>query len=64
MPQRGDHVGWVESSPYSRFYAIDLQRGNLVVRNTMSTWAGVVSEEQFRTYAEQLARQLAAVAVE
>ncbi|MDO7881681.1 hypothetical protein [Antiquaquibacter soli] len=51
-------VGWVEDSPWGRFYAVDLQRGNLVIRAALYT-DGVVGEEGFRQYAEQLAEQLA-----
>ncbi|MCU1439800.1 MAG: hypothetical protein JWP85_797 [Rhodoglobus sp.] len=50
-------VGWVEVSPFGRYYSFDVQRANLVVRTTLST-PGDISEEQFRTYIEHLAAQV------
>lgn len=64
LPPSVAAVGWVESSPSYRYYGLDLQRGNVVVRNTLGTFDGQVSEKQFRTYLEHLAQQLAELPVE
>lgn len=58
LPPSVAATGWVEDSPFGRYYIVDLQRGNLVVRATLAT-DGMVLEEDFRTFAEELAGQLA-----
>lgn len=63
LPDSVAAVGWVEDSPFGRYYATDLQRGNLVVRATLYTDGGV-TEEQYRDYLEALAQQLAALETE
>jgi len=40
-------IGWVEVSPGTRYYAIDVQRGNLVVRSTLTSFEGM-TEQDFR----------------
>jgi hypothetical protein len=50
-------AGWVEDSPFGRFYVVDLQRGNLVIRSALST-TGAVTEEDYRSFIETLATQL------
>lgn len=51
-------VGWVEEWDFGRYYAFDVQRGNVVVRTIVST-DGVVTEEDYRAYTEIVARELA-----
>jgi hypothetical protein len=64
LPDSVAAVGWVEDSPFgSRYYAIDLQRGNLVVRAALYTDGGI-TEEEYREYVEELAQQLAELEVE
>lgn len=50
-------VGWVEESGPFRYYGMDLVRGNLVVRLTLST-GPAVTEADFRGLAEAYARNL------
>jgi hypothetical protein len=57
VPMSVAAVGWVESSEFGRFYAFDLQRGNLVVRYTVST-DGVISESSFRSFVGAQALQI------
>ncbi|MGX5681172.1 hypothetical protein [Schumannella luteola] len=63
LPDSVAAVGWVEDSPWGRFYAADLQRGNLVVRAALYT-DGLVGEQEYRDYVEQLAQQLADIETE
>jgi hypothetical protein len=60
LPASVAAYGWAESNEYSRFYAVDVQRGNLVSRLTLSTDAYGPSETEFRAFAENYAEQLAA----
>jgi hypothetical protein len=53
--------GWVEVGGIARFYAVDLQRGNLVLRLTLSSGPEGPSEDDFRAFAESYARLLAAM---
>lgn len=57
VPSSVAAVGWVEVAPFSRFYAFDVQRGNLVVRTTLTT-ADEISELEFRSLVEHVALQL------
>ena len=49
LPPTVAAVGWVEDSPFGRFYGADLQRGNLVLRASLYT-DGAVSEEAWRSF--------------
>lgn len=60
LPPTVAATGWVEDSPFGRFYVIDLQRGNLVVRTGLYT-DGLITQEQSNTFSEELALVLAAV---
>ncbi len=53
-------LGWVEEWDFGRYYAFDVQRGNVVVRTIVST-DGLVTEEDYRSYVEIVARELAAL---
>lgn len=57
LPSSVAATGWVEDGPFGRYYVIDLQRGNLVVRSTLGT-DGAVTEERFRSFIEDYAVQL------
>ena len=57
MPDSVAAAGWVEDSPFGRFYVVDLQRGNLVVRSALNT-DGAITEEDYRSFVEALALQL------
>lgn len=61
LPSSVSAIGWVESSPGWRYYVIDVQRGNLVVRSMLSTTSTEVSEKQFRGFVEELAVQVAEI---
>ncbi|CAN5116546.1 hypothetical protein BH11ACT3_BH11ACT3_14230 [soil metagenome] len=59
LPDSVAAVGWAEDSVFdTRYYAIDLQRGNIVVRTSLYT-DGSVSEQDFRAFVEDLAKNLA-----
>ena len=58
LPPTVAAAGWVEDSPFGRFYVIDLQRGNLVVRTGLYT-DGLITQEQSNTFNEKLALVLA-----
>lgn len=60
LPPTVAAAGWVEDSPFGRFYVIDLQRGNLVVRTTLYT-DGLITQEQNDTFSEKLALVLGEV---
>ena len=51
-------IGWTEHSVYGRYYAFDIQRGNVVVRTVLST-DGVVTEADYRRFVETVADELA-----
>lgn len=53
--------GWVETAGLSRFYAADVQRGNVVTRLTLLSDSAGPSEQQFRVFVEEYARALAAL---
>lgn len=63
VPMSVAAVGWVEESPFGRYYSADLQRGNIVVRASLYT-DGTITEESYRDYVEALAEQLAGLATE
>lgn len=58
VPDSVAAIGWTESSMMSRYYVYDVQRGNLVVRSILSTWGGQASEEDFRSFVEELASDI------
>jgi hypothetical protein len=60
LPPTVAAAGWVEDSPFGRFYVIDLQRGNLVVRTGLYT-DGLITQEQSNDFSEKLALVLAEV---
>lgn len=57
VPDNVAASGWVEVSPFGRYYVYDMQRANVVVRSTLYT-DGAVTEAQFHDYVESLAEQL------
>lgn len=57
VPDSVAAVGWVEDSGFARYYSLDVQRGNLVVRVAVTS-DGEISEAQFREFAAQVALQL------
>lgn len=60
LPASVAATGWVEDSPFGRFYGADLQRGNLVVRITLYT-DGTITEEAWRDYLVASAENLASL---
>jgi hypothetical protein len=60
LPESTSAVGWVEDSPRGRYYAFDVQRGNLVIRAALSTDGGV-TESDFRAFVVAVATHLASV---
>ena len=59
VPDSVAAVGWIQKTQYNeRFYVIDVQRGNLVVRTTGYSTGGF-SEVEFRDLVEQQADLLA-----
>ncbi len=61
LPDEVAAVGWREDEAGSRYYAYDLQLGNIVVRVTMSAWQS--SELEFREVVQAVAERLAAIEV-
>jgi hypothetical protein len=62
LPPSVAGIGWVElTDGYDRFYCVDLQRGNLVLRTGLYTY-DEISEAEFRALIEHVAVQLAALA--
>lgn len=59
LPDSVAAYGWTESNDYSRVYAVDLQRGNLVARVTLTTDGSGPTETEFRVLAEEYAVLLA-----
>lgn len=59
VPDEVAAYGWIETAGYSRYYVIDLQRGNLVQRLTLSSDGVGPREAQFRMFAEAYAELLA-----
>lgn len=57
LPASVAATGWVEDGPFGRYYVIDLQRGNLVVRSTLGT-DGAITETDFRSFVENYAAKL------
>lgn len=53
--------GWVETAGVSRYYAADVQRGNVITRLSLFSDSQGPSEQQFRTIVEEYARALAAL---
>ena len=64
VPNSVAAIGWVESTGPERYYVYDVQRGNIVVRSILSTWADEVSEQDFRDFVETLASELGELDVE
>lgn len=60
LPSSVAAVGWVEDSPFGRFYGADLQRGNLVLRITLYT-DGAITEGAWREYVVTSAENLASL---
>lgn len=58
VPDSVAAIGWIEVSPGWRYYVIDVQRGNIVVRSILSTTPTEVTEQQFRSFVEELADQV------
>jgi hypothetical protein len=61
LPPSVASYGWVETDGYSRYFATDVQRGNLVVRLTLFTDAYGPSEADFRDLVAEYAEVLAAL---
>jgi hypothetical protein len=59
LPPSVAGYGWVESDGYSRYFATDVQRGNVVVRLTLITDADGPTETDFRDLVEEYAALLA-----
>ena len=58
LPSSVSGIGWREANALGRYYVVDLQYANLVVRTAISTY-DVISETQYRQLVEELATQLA-----
>jgi hypothetical protein len=61
LPDSVAAYGWVETGGLYRYYAIDLQRGNLVARLTLNSDPEGPGEAEFRGLVEEYARVLAAL---
>lgn len=57
VPDTVAAVGWREANALGRYYAVDLQFANVVVRTIVST-VDVISERQYRAVVEELAVRL------
>jgi hypothetical protein len=53
--------GWVETGGVSRFYAVDVQRGNIITRLSLFSNSQGPSEQQFRAFVEEYAQALGAL---
>lgn len=54
--------GWLETAGWMRYYVVDLQRGNLVQRLTLSSGGGDgPTEAEFRAFVESYAERLSAI---
>lgn len=60
LPPTVAAAGWVEDSPFGRYYVVDIQRGNLVVRNALYT-DGLITQSQSDELIQRLATMLAQV---
>ncbi len=60
VPANVAAVGWIEQSPTGRYYVMDLQRSNLVVRTSLFS-IGVITEADFRSFVSEQAIRLAAI---
>lgn len=59
LPASVAAYGWVESNDFGRYFAVELQRGNLIARITLSTDAYGATESEFRAFTEEYAAMLA-----
>lgn len=59
LPDSVAAYGWAESGALNRFYGVDLQRGNLVARLTLTSDPGGPTETEFRHLVEAYAALLA-----
>jgi hypothetical protein len=50
--------GWVETGGVSRYYAVDVQRGNIITRLSLFSNSQGPSEQQFRAFVEEYAEAL------
>lgn len=64
LPASVAAYGWVETGGYARYYAVDLQRGNLVARLTLASDGDGPTETEFRDLVEEYALLLAALEAE
>jgi len=62
IPKNVAAVGWTETTDSGRFYSIDVQRGNLVVRTTLTSYDGL-SELEFREIVEAVADRISGLDV-
>jgi hypothetical protein len=61
LPPSVAAIGWVEQGDYyARYYAFDVQRGNIVIRTALST-TDEISELEFRSLVEHVALQLSEI---
>ncbi|MFC5501335.1 hypothetical protein ACFPJ4_03660 [Lysinimonas soli] len=61
LPASVAAIGWDESWAGGRYYTIDLQRGNLVVRTYLDVEDAAITESRFRDFVSAEAQQLAAL---
>jgi hypothetical protein len=59
VPRDVAAYGWVETAGLSRYYAVDVQRGNVVTRLSLFSNSQGPSELQFREFVERYAQALA-----
>ena len=58
IPANVAAIGWSETTEYGRYYSVDVQRGNLVVRTMVTSYDGM-TEHEFRSIVEGIARNIA-----
>ena len=61
FPSSEGAVGWTETSVGGRYESIDVQRGNLVVRTSLQSVGPGVTEEEFRSFVDDDAWQIASM---
>ncbi|WP_395639251.1 hypothetical protein, partial [Pseudolysinimonas sp.] len=61
VPSSVAAMAWSQTTDWGRFYTVDLQRGNVVVRLSLNSDGYGPTEAEFRRFIEEYARQLAAL---
>jgi len=58
IPTNVAAVGWTETTEYGKYYAVDIQRGNFIVRTMVTSYDGM-TEGEYRSLVESISRNVA-----